>query len=235
VDVVMITEGTVQFSWSCEGDAESYYVYVDDAHGTNVLKGEAVQNTAFEVHSSRMTPGEIYTLTVGVLPVNGTEDDIVWKQVLFMLPEAEDEPTEEPTEAPTEEPTQAPTEEPEDEPEIGVVTGVSISIGGVSAGSSPIVVDADSFQITWNGGDEVASYSYQIKDENDTVIVQKENTDQTGTTAKASAMEPGMVYTITVGALDPDTPDRLLIQTSHAYYLSQTNILHWWIDAYTDN
>jgi len=39
--------------------------------------------------------------------------------------------------------------------------------------------------------------------------------------------------TIVVGALDPKTPDRLLIQTSHAYYLSQTNILHWWIDAYT--
>lgn len=41
--------------------------------------------------------------------------------------------------------------------------------------------------------------------------------------------------TIVVGALDPAVPDRLLIQTSHAYYLSQTNILHWWIDAYTGN
>lgn len=38
---------------------------------------------------------------------------------------------------------------------------------------------------------------------------------------------------IVVGALDSDTPDRILIQTSHAYYLNQTNILHWWIDAYT--
>lgn len=195
IDVVMVSEGTVHFSWECEGDVDSYYIYVEDATGENVLKGEGVDNTAFEVHSSRITPGQVYTLTVGALPVNGTDEDIVWKQVLFMLPEDESE------DEPVYTPEPDPTEEPEAEPEIGFVSEVSINIGGISAGSSPIVMDADSFQITWNGGDEVAAYSYQIKDANDTVIVQKENTDQTGITAKASAMEPGMVYTITVGAL----------------------------------
>ena len=34
---------------------------------------------------------------------------------------------------------------------------------------------------------------------------------------------------IVVGALEPGTPDRLLIQTSHAYEDSKTNILHWWL------
>lgn len=34
---------------------------------------------------------------------------------------------------------------------------------------------------------------------------------------------------IVVGALDPDTPERLLIQASHAYEESKTNILHWWL------
>ena len=34
---------------------------------------------------------------------------------------------------------------------------------------------------------------------------------------------------IAVGALDPDTPDRLLIQASHAYEEAKTNILHWWL------
>jgi len=193
-DLVTVSEGNVKFSWSCEGDVDSYYVYVEDASGNSVLQGEGVSNTAFEVHSSRMNPGEVYTLTVGALPVNGSEEDISWKQVLFMLPEAEEEPTEEPTKEPEEEPTPKPTEEPEDEPEQepekGTVTEVSISIGGVSAGSSPIIMDADSFQITWNGGDEVAAYSYQIKDEDGNVVVEKQNTDQTGITAKASAMEP---------------------------------------------
>ena len=213
-EVIVVSEGTVKVSWSVEGEPDCYYVYVEDSTGNSVLKGEAVDNTSFEVHSSRMNPGEIYTLTVGALPVNGAEEDIVWKQVLFMLPEAEadepveEDPTREPEQEPTPEPTDEPTpepEEPEDEPtevpEKGTVTEVAISIGGISAGSSPIVMEGDSFQITWNGGDEVASYSYQIKDADGTVIVQKENTDQTGITAKASAMEPGMVYTITVGAM----------------------------------
>ncbi len=34
---------------------------------------------------------------------------------------------------------------------------------------------------------------------------------------------------IVVGALDPDTPNRLLIQASHAYEQAKTNILHWWL------
>ena len=34
---------------------------------------------------------------------------------------------------------------------------------------------------------------------------------------------------IVVGALSPDTPKRLLIQASHAYEESKTNILHWWL------
>lgn len=192
--VIYVSEGNVKVSWKAEGDLESYYVYVEDSSGNSILKGEAVSNTSFEVHSSRMTPGEVYTLTVGALPVNGSESDIVWKQALFMLPEGESEPTQVPEPEITAQPE--PTA-----PEKGQVSEVTINIGGISAGSSPIVMEGDSFQITWNGGDEVANYSYQIQDANGNVIVEKRNTDQTGITAKASAMETGMVYTITVGAL----------------------------------
>ena len=35
---------------------------------------------------------------------------------------------------------------------------------------------------------------------------------------------------IVVGTKDPGTPNRLLIQASHAYEKSKTNILHWWLD-----
>ncbi len=35
---------------------------------------------------------------------------------------------------------------------------------------------------------------------------------------------------IVVGALNPHKQRRLLLQASHAYELSKTNILHWWID-----
>ena len=34
---------------------------------------------------------------------------------------------------------------------------------------------------------------------------------------------------IVVGSNDPDTPNRLLIQASHAYELNKTNVLHWWL------
>jgi len=34
---------------------------------------------------------------------------------------------------------------------------------------------------------------------------------------------------IVVGALDADSPERLLIQASHAYEQSRTNILNWWL------
>ncbi|MGI5817924.1 MAG: sialidase family protein [Armatimonadota bacterium] len=34
---------------------------------------------------------------------------------------------------------------------------------------------------------------------------------------------------IVVGALDPGAPERVLIQASHAYDQSKTNILHWWL------
>lgn len=38
--------------------------------------------------------------------------------------------------------------------------------------------------------------------------------------------------TLLVGAAYPGKPPRVLIQASHAYLNSQTNILHWWLDAY---
>ncbi len=34
---------------------------------------------------------------------------------------------------------------------------------------------------------------------------------------------------IVVGSKDPDIPNRLLIQASHAYELNKTNVLHWWL------
>jgi len=35
---------------------------------------------------------------------------------------------------------------------------------------------------------------------------------------------------LVVGALEPDASTRLLIQASHAYELSKTNVLHWWLE-----
>lgn len=37
---------------------------------------------------------------------------------------------------------------------------------------------------------------------------------------------------ILVGTFNDNVPNRILYQASKAYYKSQTNVLHWWIDAY---
>jgi hypothetical protein len=37
--------------------------------------------------------------------------------------------------------------------------------------------------------------------------------------------------TLITGTLNPDKKERLLYQTSFAYHMHCTNILHWWIDA----
>ena len=35
---------------------------------------------------------------------------------------------------------------------------------------------------------------------------------------------------IVVGALNPNSPNRVLLQASHAYDQNKTNVLHWWLD-----
>jgi hypothetical protein len=35
---------------------------------------------------------------------------------------------------------------------------------------------------------------------------------------------------IVIGSRNPGGPQRLLIQASHAYRESRTNVLHWWIE-----
>lgn len=81
----IVSAGTVRFGWYCEF-AESYYVTVTDGSGNAMLSGEAIPNTAFQVRTESMNPGEIYTLSVGAMPSGGSVSDIVWREVDFMLP-----------------------------------------------------------------------------------------------------------------------------------------------------
>lgn len=183
-DVIEVSEGRFTVQWRATGDVDCYYVYVEDADGNSIIANEAIEETSFNVNTNLMTPGMVYTFTLGVLPVNGTEDDIVWKKTQFMLPAQA---------------TEAPTQEPE--PTKGSVSDLSINVGGVAAGSSTIVVEEESFQLSWSASGDVDSYAFQIKDAQGNVITEQTNTQQTGMSVKASAMTPGVVYTLTVGVL----------------------------------
>ena len=178
--VIAVSKGKFAVRWQAEGDVESYYVYVDDENGNSIIHEEATEAESFNVNTDYMTPGVVYTLRLGALPKDGGEADMLWRTVEFMLPAQ-------------------PTAEPE--PTLGTVSAPSVSIGGVSAGSSTVMISEESFQIGWSAEGDVAGYSVRITDADGSVITESSDTTQTGISVRTSAMQPGMLYTIAVGAL----------------------------------
>lgn len=179
-DVVAVSEGRFPIRWRAEGDVGSYYVYVQDESGKDIIHEEATDATSFTVNTEYMEPGVVYTLRVGVLPKGGTEEDMVWRTVQFMLPAA---PT------------------PEPAPEVSEVSAPGIAVDGMSAQDSTVTIADEEFQIAWSAEGDVAGYSVRITDADGNVVTENANTTQTSLGVKASQMRPGMVYTIIVGAL----------------------------------
>ena len=196
-DVVSVTEDSFAVRWRADGEAECFYVVAQNGAGETLINWEATTETSFSVKSGQMTPGEVYTVRVGAQPVNGSRDDVVWQTARFMRPAA-------------------PTAEPE--PTVGTVSAPSISIGGVAAGSSTIVIDQESFQISWTAEGDVQTYVVRINDSDGNDIVETQTTPRTGISVKASAMRPGVTYTITVGAV-PVNGGQEDMQVSRAQFM----------------
>ena len=179
-DVIAVNKGRFPVRWEAEGDVGSYYVYVQDENGKDIIHEEATDATSFNVNTEYMEPGVVYTLRVGALPKGGGEDDMVWRTVRFMLPAA---PT------------------PEPAPQVGEVSAPGIAVDGERAEDSTVTIEDEEFQIAWNAEGDVAGYSVRITDADGNVITENANTTQTSIGVKASQMRPGMVYTIIVGAV----------------------------------
>ena len=179
--VVTLPEGKVTVSWRAEGDVEGYLFYVEDSSGNTSGSPETTRDTSFTIDSSRMKPGEVYTLRLGVVPKNGGRDDVVWRTARFTLPE--------------------PEVTPEPEPEVGVVSVPEISIAGVSAGSSTIVVEDDSFQISWSASGDLDSYYVRLTDSSGNDVQEPQYTTRTSATLRTAGMEEDEVYTLMVGAV----------------------------------
>ena len=185
--VISVPEGAFSVQWRADGDVDSYYVYVTDSQGNAIVSQEAADITSFNVNTQQMIPGELYTLRLGVLPVRGGASDVVWKEVRFTLPKRE-------------EPTPAPTAAPTPEPTVAAVSAPRISIAGVSAGSEPVAIEGDTFQISWSADGDVRVYRVRITDENGGEIA-SQTTDQTSVGLRANDMREGVVYTLIVGAI----------------------------------
>ncbi len=186
-DVIAVGEGAFSVQWTADGDVDSYSVYVTDSRGRSIVSQEGTDATSFNVDPKQMTPGEIYTMRLGVLPARGGKDDVVWREAQFTLPERET-PTPEPTEAPTPAPT------------VAQVSRPSISIAGVNADSGTVVIEEDTFQISWTASGDVAAYQVRIADEKGGEIA-SQTTEKTSVGLKANDMREGATYTLTVGAI----------------------------------
>ena len=189
-DVVSIPEGRVNVRWHADGEVDSYAVYVTDGSGVAIVEQAGIRDTGFTIDTRRMNPGEVYTLRLGALPKGGGEGDVVWQTARFMLP-AEEEP----------ELLVTPEPEPEPEPQVGLVSAPEIAIAGAAAGSSPVVIESDSFEMRWRADGDVATYYVRITDSNGSDIVEPQFTTNTAVTLRSINMEVGEVYTLSVGAV----------------------------------
>ena len=113
-----------QIRWYVDGATEGFYVYLYDERGNTIEQIENTNNIGLDLITASLTQGENYRLRVGAMPMFGSEEDIIWKEITLICPKPTATPTEaptptpEPTEAPTEVPTEAPTEVLAPEPTI---------------------------------------------------------------------------------------------------------------------
>lgn len=178
--VLEISGSKVTFDWASSGNVESYTVRVTGESGNNLVEMSDVQITHGELPVSSLTPGEVYTLSVGAKPAGGGET--VWSEARFMLAaEATASPSPEPTES------------------VPEVQAPSLTING-SAASGVVEITGERVQFEWSAEGDVESYSVYVEDSEGNRFLNQ--TDYSGTvgTLEVNRLTPGQTYTIGVGA-----------------------------------
>ena len=185
--VYAVTGDRVTFEWAVSGAVSDYYVYVTDGNGDIFYQDEATDRTSGAFQAASLTPGMVYTIRVGALPVGGGESDMVWQEARFGVPAAS--ATDAPTAAPTAEPTRAP----------GRIESLSLSVNG-SAPGGVIEITGETVSFDWSATGDVESYSVYITDGSGNRRTMLEKSTSTSGTLKASQLNPGEVYTLQVAA-----------------------------------
>jgi len=107
VDMVNYVEpGTLTLRWSASGSVDHYFVEIFDGMWT-LLASQEFTGKSTTLGTANMREGEVYTMRVTAVPVNGDIDDGKSNALKFALEPAAPEPTPSPTPVPT--PTPAPT------------------------------------------------------------------------------------------------------------------------------
>ena len=82
---VLLTNSNVTASWTIEGNVESCSYQVADSGGTVIASQMAVEQNSLDISSLQITAGDTYTLTVNVIPKNGTDEDVFQQSAQFLV------------------------------------------------------------------------------------------------------------------------------------------------------
>ena len=96
--VTYVPGGTITMSWYSSGPVSRYYVELSDASNAVIASAETEDNF-LSADSTRLVPGEIYTLDVTAIPEGGSVEDGVFTSALFCVyaePASEEPAYEEP-------------------------------------------------------------------------------------------------------------------------------------------
>ena len=181
---VVIEGDSFQMRWSAEGDVATYYVRMIDSNGDDIVEPQYTTQTSVTLRTVNMEVGEVYTLSVGAVPVNGTQEDMVVSQASFVRPE---EATPEPTEVPT------------PAPQVASIGTPVVTVGGTAYQQDGISYMTDSsIIISWNADGDVESYTIYVENE---MGERQELGTTTDTSRTVNARNlPAGIYTIYVGA-----------------------------------
>lgn len=182
---VVIEEDSFQMRWFADGDVDTYYVRITDSNGNDIVEPQFTTQTEVTLRTVNMEVGEVYTLSVGAVPVNGDREDMVVSQARFVRPE---EATPEPTEVPT------------PAPQVATVGTPVVTVGGSAYQKDGISYMTDSsIIISWNADGDVERYAIYVENE----VGERQElgvTTDTSRTVNARSLPAG-IYTIYVGAM----------------------------------
>ena len=189
--VFTVTGDSVQVRWAADGDVECYYVYVNDGSGQSVASQEAITSTSFNIRTSLMNPGEVYSLTIAALPAGGTQADLVERTVTFMLPAPE------------------PTDTPEPKPTAPPVTAPRLTLNGAEPDAEGVLhISGETFTINWESEGKVRGYLVRVSDPSGEIVYDN-TTSKTSVTARSELFQRGATYTIRVTAYPEGGGDAL--------------------------
>lgn len=185
--------GTVTFKWSADGQVASYYVDIQDMSNESLLDVNTTDQQA-SIRSVYMAEGEIYTIFVYAIPVNGTIENARMSSLRFALPEIYI-----PTQAPEATPTQAPA--PSEDPGIELLPPPVLGFEPVAEVIGDIsYVAGDEISLKWKSEGSVSEYYVEILNSANGVIAYTTTKEET-LTIKAWNMHTDEVYTLRAVAI----------------------------------